>query len=176
MENLKFISNLKVRGSWGIIGNDKIAYTNQYSLTQSMVTVLGNPPSANSALTYSVSGNPNLKWESTTQGDAGVEIGLLNGKLTGEFDYYNRITKDILIPLSTPDYLGNGQGAKVEFNAASIKNTGFESKIDWKDRIGKVGYSITFLGSTVKNEVLKVGEAVESILYYTEGIFQMESR
>jgi len=167
MENLKFVSNLKVRGSWGIIGNDKIAYTNQYSLTQSMVTVLGNPPSANSALTYSVSGNPNLKWESTTQGDAGVEIGLLNGKLTGEFDYYNRITKDILIPLSTPDYLGNGQGAKVEFNAASVKNTGFESKITWKDKIGKVGYSITFLGSTIKNEVLKVGgsSGIDSVLY-----------
>jgi TonB-linked SusC/RagA family outer membrane protein len=167
MENLKFISNLKVRGSWGIIGNDKIPYTNQYSLTQSMVTVLGNPPSANSALTYSVSGNPNLKWESTKQGDAGLEIGLFNGKLTGEFDYYNRTTSDILIPLSTPDYLGNGQGAKVEFNAASVKNTGFESKITWKDKVGKVGYSITFLGSTIKNQVLKVGgsSGIDSVLY-----------
>jgi TonB-linked SusC/RagA family outer membrane protein len=167
MEKYKFISNLKVRGSWGIIGNDKIAYTNQYSLTKSMVTVLGNPPSANSAVTYSVSGNPDLKWESTTQGDAGLEIGLFKNKLSGEFDYYNRITKDILIPLSTPDYLGNGQGAKVEFNAASVKNTGFESKIVWKDKIGKVGYSITFLGSTIKNEVLKVGgsSGIDSVLY-----------
>jgi TonB-linked SusC/RagA family outer membrane protein len=167
MEHLPFISNLKVRGSWGIIGNDKIAYTNQYSLTQSMVTVLGNPPSANSAVTYSVSGNPKLKWESTTQGDAGLEIGLFNNKLTGEFDYYNRITSDILIPLSTPDYLGNGQGAKVEFNAASVKNTGFESKITWKDKIGQVGYSITVLGSTIKNTVLKVGgsSGVDSVLY-----------
>jgi TonB-linked SusC/RagA family outer membrane protein len=167
MENLKFISNLKVRGSWGIIGNDKIPYTNQYSLTQSMVTVLGNPPSANSAVTYSVSGNPNLKWESTTQGDAGLEIGLFSGKLTGEFDYYNRTTSDILIPLSTPDYLGNGQGAKVEFNAASVKNTGFESKVTWKDKVGKLGYSVTFLGSTIKNEVLKVGgsSGVDSVLY-----------
>jgi TonB-linked SusC/RagA family outer membrane protein len=167
MENLPFVSNLKVRGSWGIIGNDKIPYTNQYSLTQSMVTVLGNPPSANSAVTYSVSGNPNLKWESTTQGDAGLEIGLFKNKLTGEFDYYSRVTSDILIPLSTPDYLGNGQGAKVEFNAASVKNTGFESKITWKDKIGQVGYSITVLGSTIKNTVLKVGgsSGVDSVLY-----------
>jgi hypothetical protein len=156
-----------VRGSWGIIGNDKIAYTNQYSLTQTMITVLGNPPSANSAVTYSVSGNPALKWESTTQADAGLEIGLFNNKLTGEFDYYNRVTSNILIPLSTPDYLGNGQGAKVEFNAASVKNTGFESKITWKDKIGQVGYSITVLGSTIKNTVLKVGgsSGVDSVLY-----------
>jgi hypothetical protein len=167
MENLPFISNLKVRGSWGIIGNDKIAYTNQYSLTQTMITVLGNPPTANSAVTYSVSGNPNLKWESTTQSDAGLEIGLFKNKLTGEFDYYNRVTSNILIPLSTPDYLGNGQGAKVEFNAASVKNTGFESKITWKDKIGQVGYSITVLGSTIKNTVLKVGgsSGIDSVLY-----------
>jgi len=167
MESLPFISNLKIRGSWGIIGNDKIAYTNQYSLTQTMITVLGNPPSANSAVTYSVSGNPALKWESTTQADAGLEIGLFNNKLTGEFDYYNRVTSNILIPLSTPDYLGNGQGAKVEFNAASVKNTGFESKITWKDKIGQVGYSITVLGSTIKNTVLKVGgsSGVDSVLY-----------
>lgn len=167
MKDIPLITNLKLRGSWGIIGNDKIAYDRQYSLTQTMVTVLGNPPSANSAMTYSVSGNPDLKWESTKQGDAGLEIGLLNNKLTGEFDYYNRTTKDILIPLSTPDYLGNGQGAQVYFNAASVKNTGFEGKIIWKDKIGKADYTISFLGSTLKNEVLKVGgsSGIDSVLF-----------
>ncbi|MGC1391147.1 MAG: TonB-dependent receptor, partial [Bacteroidales bacterium] len=167
MESLPFISNLKVRGSWGIIGNDKIAYDKQYSLTQTMVTVLGNPPTANSANTYSVTGNPKLKWESTTQGDAGLEIGLLKNKLSGEFDYYNRVTSDILIPLSTPDYLGNGQGAKVDFNAASVKNSGFESKITWKDKIGQMGYTVSFLGSTLRNKVLKVGgsSGIDSVLY-----------
>jgi TonB-linked SusC/RagA family outer membrane protein len=167
MENLPFISNLKVRGSWGIIGNDKIAYDKQYSLTRTMVTVLGSPASANSAMTYSVSGNPDLKWESTSQGDAGLEIGLFKGKLVGEFDYYNRVTKDILIPLSTPDYLGNGQGAIVDFNAASVKNSGLESKITWKDKIGQVWYSISVLGSTLQNKVLKVGgsSGIDSVLY-----------
>jgi TonB-linked SusC/RagA family outer membrane protein len=167
MENTTWISNLKLRGSWGIIGNDKIAYDKQYSLTQTMVTVLGNPPSANAAVTYAVSGNSGLKWESTKQGDAGLEIGILKNKLTGEFDYYNRVTKDILIPLSTPDYLGNGQGAKVYFNAASVKNTGFEGKLIWKDKIGKADYTISLLGSTLKNEVLKVGGAsgIDSVLY-----------
>lgn len=167
MEDVPSITNLKLRGSWGIIGNDKIAYDKQYSLTQTMVTVLGNPPSANSSMTYSVSGNPDLKWESTQQSDAGLEIGLLKNKLTGEFDYYNRVTKDILIPLSTPDYLGNGQGAQVYFNAASVKNTGFEGKIIWKDKIGKADYTISFLGSTLKNKVLQVGgsSGIDSVLY-----------
>jgi hypothetical protein len=156
-----------VRGSWGIIGNDKIENDKQYSLTQTMVTVLGNPPSANAAVTYAVSGNSGLKWESTKQADAGLEIGILKNKLTGEFDYYNRITKDILIPLSTPDYLGNGQGAKVYFNAASVKNSGFEGKLIWKDKIGKADYTVSLLGSTLKNAVLKVGGAsgIDSVLY-----------
>ena len=167
MENLPVISNLKLRGSWGIIGNDKIPYDKQYSLTQTLVTVLGNPPTANSAVTYAASGNPNLKWESTKQADAGLEIGLFKDKLTGEFDYYNRVTSDILIPLATPDYLGNGQGATVYFNAASVKNTGFEGKINWKGKIGQVGYSVTFLGSTISNKVLKIGgsSGIDSVLY-----------
>jgi TonB-linked SusC/RagA family outer membrane protein len=167
IQDIDAISNLKVRASWGIIGNDKIAYDRQYSLTRSLVTVLGNPPSANSAMTYSVSGNPDLKWESTKQFDAGLEVAFLKNKLSGEFDYYNRVTEDILIPLSTPDYLGNGQGAKVSFNAASVKNSGLESKITWKDQIGEFSYSISILGSTLHNEVLTVGgsSGIDSVLY-----------
>ena len=167
MASLPDISNLKLRASWGIIGNDKIPYDRRYSLTQTLVTIFGIPPSANSATTYSVSGNQNLKWESTYQFDAGLEIGLLKDRLSGEFDYYDRITRDILIPLSTPDYLGNGQGAKVDFNAASVQNSGLEAKITWKDKAGKVDYSVTLLGSTLKNKVLKIGgsSGIDSVLY-----------
>jgi TonB-linked SusC/RagA family outer membrane protein len=181
MENLSFLSNLKLRGSWGIIGNDKIPYVGQYSLTLSGVTVLGNPSTANSAVTYDVSGNPNLKWESTQQADAGLEIGLFKDKISAEFDYYNRLTNDILIALATPDYLGNGQGALEYFNAASVRNTGFEGKITWKTKVGNVNYSISFLGSTIKNKVLKVGgsSGIDSVLYggyLSSGIAVTQSR
>jgi TonB-linked SusC/RagA family outer membrane protein len=181
MKKFPAISNLKVRASWGIIGNDKIEYDRQYSLTQTLVTVLGNPPTANSATTYAVSGNPNLKWEGTTQADAGLEFGLFKDQLTGEFDYYNRTTKDILIPLSTPDYLGNGQGAKVDFNAASVKNTGFEGKVTWQGKIKKLWYNVSILGSTIKNKVLKIGgsSGIDSVLfggYLGNGIPVTQSR
>jgi TonB-linked SusC/RagA family outer membrane protein len=167
MEKLPAITNLKLRASWGMTGNDKIPYFGKYSLTESMIAVFGNPPSANAATTYGVSGNPSLKWETTTQRDIGMEISLFKSKLTGEFDYYNRDTKDILLALATPDYLGNGQGAKVFFNAASVRNTGFESKITWKDNVGKIGYNISLLASTTSNKVLKVGgsSGVDSVLY-----------
>jgi len=167
MKNVPVVSNLKVRASWGVIGNDKIDYNEQYSLTQTSITVLGNPSTANSATTYGVTGNPNLKWEGTTQADAGLEFGLLKDRITGEFDYYNRTTKDILIPLSTPGYLGNGQGAKVYFNAASIKNSGLEGKITWQGKISQAYYNISLLGSTTKNKVLKIGgsSGVDSLLF-----------
>jgi TonB-linked SusC/RagA family outer membrane protein len=167
MEKFPAISNLKLRASWGMTGNDKIPYFGKYSLTESMIAVFGNPPSANAATTYGVSGNPSLKWESTMQRDVGLEVSLFKSKLTGEFDYYNRDTKDILLALATPDYLGNGQGAKVFFNAASVRNTGFESKITWKDNVGKFGYNISFLASATTNKVLKVGgsSGIDSVLY-----------
>jgi hypothetical protein len=122
---------------------------------------------ANTAITYAVSGNPDLKWENTRQTDVGLEISLYKSKLSGEFDYYNRVTRDILIPLSTPSYLGNGQGAKVDFNSASVKNSGFEGRINWKDNIGEVGYNVSVLASTLKNTVLEVGgsSGIDSVLY-----------
>ncbi len=181
MENLSFLSNLKLRASWGIIGNDKIPYLGRYSVTLPLVTVLGVPPTVNSAVTYDVSGNPNLKWESTRQGDAGLEIGLFNDKLSGEFDYYNRVTYNILLALATPDYLGNGSGALEYFNAASVKNTGFEGKITWKAKLGEVNYSVSLLGSTTRNKVLKVGgsSGIDSVLlggYLSNGIAVTQSR
>jgi len=181
LQDIPAISNLKIRASWGIIGNDKIPYTARYSLTQSLISVFGNPSVSNAALTYGVSGNPYLKWESTSQGDAGLEFGFFKDKLSGEIDYYNRVTNDILIFLATPDYLGNGQGATEAFNAASVRNSGLETKLTWKDTKGKFGYSVTLLGSTIKNEVLKVGgsSGADSVLYggrLSSGVAVTQSR
>jgi TonB-linked SusC/RagA family outer membrane protein len=157
MEPVKFISKLKLRASWGQVGNDKIPYTGRFSTVQSLVTVLGTTPTPVSAASYGVNGNEKLKWEVTTQYDFGLETGFFNNRLTAEFDYYHRVTDDILIPLSTPGYLGNGSGAKVLFNAGSVLNRGFEFNIGWRDQVGKVKYNIGLIGSTLHNEMLKIG-------------------
>jgi len=75
----------------------------------------------------------------------------------GEFDFYNRVTNDILVELSTPGHLGNGQGQKVRYNAASVLNRGFEFSLNWREKRGDVSYSIGLLGSTIHNEVLEIG-------------------
>ncbi len=158
MKDISLISNLKLRASWGKIGNEKIPYADRYAIAQSgLLTVFGINQAGYPATTYGSGGNPDLKWETTTQTDAGLEIGLFNNRLTGEFDYYHRKTEDILILLSVPGYKGIGQGGKIRFNAASALNRGVEYNLTWRQKVGEFSYSIGALGSTVHNEVLAVG-------------------
>ncbi len=159
MPDLPYLSNLKIRGSWGKIGNEKIPYNAKYSQVQTgLTTVLGLEQSANPGASFGITGNPELKWETTTQTDIGLELGFWNNKLTAEFDFYNKVTDDILIPLSTPGYYGNGVGARRIVNAGSILNRGFEFNINWRDIISNdFSYSIGVLGSTIHNEVIAIG-------------------
>ncbi len=160
MKSLESVSKLKLRASWGIIGNEKISYYDRYARVQSsIIAVLGNPDAPYPAATYGKSGNPDLRWESTTQTDIGAEVGFFANKLTGEFDFYNRVTDDILVELSTPGHLGNGQGQKIRYNAASVLNRGFEFNVNWREKKGDFTYSVGILGSTIHNEVLEIGGA-----------------
>ncbi|HSN50671.1 MAG TPA: TonB-dependent receptor, partial [Bacteroidales bacterium] len=161
-------SRLKLRASWGKLGNDKIPYDRRYAVTdQNILSIFGNPGSSNPGISYGLSGNPDLRWEVTTQTDIGLEGGFFNDRLTAEFDFYNKQTDDILIELSTPGYFGNGQGGKITFNAASVLNRGIELTLSWRDKIGKLKYNIGANGTTIHNEVLKVGgsSGVDSVLF-----------
>lgn len=158
MEGVTAISNLKLRASWGIIGNEKISYLDQYALVVNQQNaVFGQNEILIPGSTYGKTGNPDLKWESTTQTDVGLEIGFLKNRLTAEIDYYSRTTDDILVELSTPGYTGNGEGVKVRYNAGSVLNRGFDFSTAWTDDVGDFHYRIVVLGSTVHNEVLSVG-------------------
>jgi len=167
MQSFPVVSNLKLRASWGIIGNEKILYFDRFARVQSdLLVILSNPDTPYPAASYGKSGNPDLIWESTTQTDIGLEIGVFNNRLTGEFDYYHRVTDDILIELSTPGHLGNGQGQRVRYNAASVLNSGFEFNIRWREKVGDFSYSVGVIGTTINNEVLSIGGAsgVDSVL------------
>ena len=168
MRSVPVVSNLKLRASWGIIGNEKINYLAQYSQTTSGNAVFGT--AIVPGVTYDVSGNPNLKWETTRQTDIGLEGGFLNDQLTFEADYYRRDTKDILIPLAVEAYLGNGQGAKIVYNAAEVLNSGFELTMGWKGQINQNwSYHISGNGTTINNKVLKVNGFGGSSDYIIDG-------
>ncbi len=158
LEGSTVLSNLKLRGSWGIIGNEKILYNKQYSSVLNGVGgVFGPGEIFNTGSTYGPAGNPDLKWESTYQTDIGLEIGFLNDRLTAEFDYYQKTTNDILIDLPVPGYLGNGDGAAITYNAASVLNRGVEMSLGWADELsGGFNYKLRAIATTIHNEALKV--------------------
>ncbi|MEX2602549.1 MAG: TonB-dependent receptor [Gracilimonas sp.] len=167
MEPVTAINNLKLRFSWGEIGNEKISYYDRFSRVNSgLLAVFGNPDAPYVAGTYGKSGNPDLTWETTTQMDAGIEITLLENRLSGEVDFYNRVTDDILVELSTPGHLGNGQGQRIRYNAASVLNRGVEFTLGWEDKVGDLGYGLSVLGNTIHNEVLAIGgnSGIDSLL------------
>lgn len=157
MQENRIFSNLKLRGSWGIIGNEKIDYSRIYSAVLNGVGgVFGPSEDVYPGSTYGVQGNPNLKWENTHQIDVGLEMGFLNDQLTAEVGYYQKNTKDILINLPVPGYLGNGDGAAITYNAGEVLNKGVEFDLKWSSEFRGVRYTVGALGSTVHNEAIKV--------------------
>jgi TonB-linked SusC/RagA family outer membrane protein len=157
MQDNKIFSNMKFRASWGQIGNEKINYQRQYSLVQNGVNAVFAGDVIYSGATYSVAGNPNLKWETTEQIDIGLETGFFEDKLTAEVDYYQRTTSDILIDLPVPGYFGNGDGALITFNAGEVLNRGFEINLGWHSETKSgLKYDIGLVGTTIHNETLKI--------------------
>lgn len=147
MKNQELFSFLKLRGSWGILGNDNIP-TNAYinTATVNIPYFFDRGLSLGSALQDTK--DPNLKWETTNQLDVGLEFTLLKDRLSGEVDYYNKKTSDALTIVTIPSILGDPDNAYIT-NAASFKNTGFELSLNWKDKINKdwsysVGGNMTF--------------------------------
>ena len=154
MQDQKTFSFLKLRGSWGILGNDNIP-TNAYinTATVNLPYFFDNTISLGTALQDTK--DANLKWETTHQFDFGVEFTLLNDRLSGEVDYYNKKTKDALVVVNIPSILGDPNNAYIT-NAASFKNTGYEVSLNWKDNITKdlsysVGGNITFNKNEITN-------------------------
>jgi TonB-linked SusC/RagA family outer membrane protein len=158
MQDQSTFSNLKLRASWGIVGNEKINYLQQYSVVENAVnSVFGVSETIVPGLTYAAAGNPNLTWENTYQTDIGLELGFFDNRLTGEIDYFNRNTRDILIALPVPGYLGNGDGATITYNAAEVLNAGLELSMKWETRVNDdFRYQIGGMFTTIHNETLKV--------------------
>ena len=157
MKNQTIFSNAKLRASWGIIGNEKIDYAQQYSrVLNGINAVFGKAEALYPGSTFGVSGNPNLVWENSYQTDIGLEVGLMNDRLTIEADFYNRLTKDILILLPIPGYLGNGDGASITFNAGEVLNRGLELTVGWNGQISNLKYKVRANGTTLYNEMTRI--------------------
>jgi TonB-linked SusC/RagA family outer membrane protein len=157
MESQHLFDMLRVRGSWGIVGNDQIP-TDAFITT--IVPNLAYP--FNGSATVATSGSqinqikdPNIKWESTTEYDVAVEFGILNNRLTGEFNYYDKIVDNALIYVNIPSTVGDIDH-QILTNAASIENKGVEMMLNWKNQVS-TNFSYTIGGNVTLNKNTVVG-------------------
>ncbi|WP_296623525.1 TonB-dependent receptor [Marivirga sp.] len=156
------VNNLKLRASYGINGNQNIPGDDQFSrIGPGVNAVFGYDDTLiNGASFVGSPGNPNLKWETTAEYDFGIEFDALESRLTGEIDYYNRTTTDILVKLDLPGYVGAGAFIRQTFNAATVNNNGIEFALNWVDDIGNFTYGIGINGFTNVNTVTDLGEDI----------------
>ena len=150
VRNLKMLSNLKLRASWGKLGNNSIGNYDWQSTYSTANYASGNALVSGIAITAIA--NSTLKWEETAVTNVAVDYGLLNNKITGSLDLYSKLTTGILY---TPDmFLAMGNATAPKQNIAEVTNRGLEFEIGWKDNIGKdFNYSVKANVSYNKNWV-----------------------
>ncbi len=161
MKKIKALDHLKLRGSWGIVGNDKtVVYPGATIINTGNFAVFGVPEKLTAAATLTAISNPDVRWEQTKQYDFGVEMGILNNRLSAEVDYYHRTTNGILIDVPIPAYVGSTSNPIV--NAATVQNKGWDFTLNWRD--GKrLKYNFSANAATVQNKVLALGQGKEAI-------------
>ena len=159
MSSLNWMDELKLRGSWGQLGNQNIGnYPYQNSLSISS--------EGNEQLDYNFGGtiaqgvskrttnNTKIKWETTSVADIGLDFSLFHSKVFGSVDWYEKRTSDILRALQVPDHMGLRAPT---INDGIMKNTGWEFILGHKNQIGKFGYSISANLETYKNTLVRYG-------------------
>ncbi|HET9571101.1 MAG TPA: TonB-dependent receptor [Bacteroidales bacterium] len=154
------IETLKVRAGWGQIGNQNISSDNYFAKlstgSQFVSYVLGDQQVLVNGATMTNLPSEFLKWETTEQTNIGVDVGMLNNRLTGSVDYYNKLTKDMLLNVVLPSHIGMLFSSPD--NVGEVRNTGFEFIANWRDNLTKnLGYSFGGNIASVSNEFVKMG-------------------
>lgn len=155
-DNVEKISQLKLRASYGLLGNDAIGAF-QYASFYGTGSYLGQPTVYPSNM-----GNPDLKWESTAQFDVGIDLGLFEDKITLTADFYSKKTKDLLQNRPIPTSSGFGSIAE---NIGEMENKGIEVTIGAGYNLGPVKWTSNFNISANRNKVTKLygGQAIDDI-------------
>lgn len=162
MENVHWLDQLKLRGGYGVLGNQEID-NYQYSST---ITTGINYPDGNGGLLQGAFpknfANPDIKWEETAMTNVGIDFMAFNNRLSLTADCYVKNTKDILLTVPIP--ISSGGANDPIRNAGKIRNNGFEFNLGWMDQPNPdISYGINLIGSFNKNKVIAMGSESGSI-------------
>lgn len=159
MKDFTWLDNLKIRGSYGSLGNNTLGSNRDNDgnyLSQSLYAqtnyVLGRAVAM--GLSQTAIANANLSWETTYITNLGVDYNMFSNRLSGSLEFFNKKTDGILIDLPAPMVHGNATIPKQ--NAAQVTNKGVEFSVNWSDRVGKdFDYNVGFNFTYIKNNVDK---------------------
>lgn len=162
MEKVRhIISNLKLRTSYGVIGNQDIAPYSTLALMSQTTTYFGSNTGVTGYWANTLA-TPDIKWEKTNQFDIGFDLGLWDNRLTLSFDYFDKRTTDALLSTSLPNYLG---GTSYLINAGEVSNKGIDFAISADVfRTNDFEWTASLNGTYLKNKVVKL-TAQEPRLY-----------
>lgn len=162
MKRFSWLDQLKVRGGYGVLGNQEI---DDYQYTSSITTGINYPDGHGSLLQGAFPknfANPNIKWEETTMTNIGLDFMALNNRLSLTADWYLKNTKDILLNVPIP--ISSGGANDPVRNSGKIRNKGLEFNLGWNDRVNNdLSYGVNFLSSINTNEVTAMGTGTQSI-------------
>ncbi len=154
IKDLGLFSSLKFRAGYGKTGNDQIGNYARYALVSNVhVTFDGTDNTSGTHLNPTTPDNPSLKWETTSQYNAGLDMGFLSNRITATADVYYKKTTDLLVNKTMPSYSGFYSG---QSNVGSIENKGIEFEIDSKNTTGQIKWDTRFNIAFNKNEVLDI--------------------
>lgn len=165
--DISWINDLKIRGNWGRLGNASIGDWDYIgTINQSIVSVIGGAIVPGSTQVKLV--NTDLVWETKETVNVGFDASFLNQRLTFSAEYYNSKTSDVLADTPIAISAGNQEGSP-KANAASLRNTGFEFTIGWRDQISDFKYNALLNITTMNNKVLSLGREGSSRDYIDSG-------
>lgn len=158
MENTRdWLSNFKIRLSWGKNGNDNIgdfAYTTNSTVGATSNYYFGKPGSLVYGSKANRLDNPDLKWEESEQIDFGVDFGFFNNALTFTMDYFKKKTNGMIIDMPIPSYVGEQRPLA---NVGDMENSGFEFELGYKWNVRDANFAIKGNASYLKNELKNLG-------------------
>ncbi|QKZ15782.1 TonB-dependent receptor [Spirosoma sp. KUDC1026] len=169
MAGLSWISDLKLRAGWGQTGNQEIGNYNGFStyrssLSQSSYPIDGSNSSVQSGFDTEAFGNPDAKWETTTQTNIGLDATFLKGKLGINLDLYDRTTSNMLYQVSLPATQGV---ATLPFvNVGEMNNKGIDLALNYNDKAmnGNLTYGVGLNFSTYRNRVGRLNNSASAVL------------
>lgn len=157
-----FLSSLKLRGSYGVLGNQEIGdYQYSAAVASNINYVTGDDQHKWFGAIQTAYASPNIKWENTETFNVGLDLGFFGNKLNATADYFIKRTSDVLLNVPIPGSAGSSSNPVV--NAGTLQNKGIELGLNYNGSAGELKYTAFGTFTALKNKVIKLGTGTQQI-------------